>query len=164
LEELMVREEFNAKEYFENLPVMTYKKILDLLADQTKQKIITFCNYIDFKTEKTYQEVRVRYFNPEKHEQYISPDQNVDDIDFNLHHVLEKSGLDVKYSICYGYVNSYIASVGINYVDFPREVAERFVKEEIEKSKQEKKNEDISRIRKPEPISDDSEEPLPFEI
>lgn len=159
-------EDFNAEEYFSNLPVMTYKKIIDYLKDQTRQKIIIFSKYVDAKTGKTYQEVRVRFFDPEEYEYYISPDQNVDDIEKNLYRVFDRFGLDVDYAYQYDYVASYIASYGKNYLDFPREIANRIVKEAREAKAKSQQSDGQARVRTPEVTYEDtdSEGELPFEI
>jgi hypothetical protein len=134
-----MRTEFNAEEYYSKTPVITYKKIIDLLADQTVQKIIVFASDKDYKTGKTYQIVRVRYFNPERHELYMAPSQDVDVINSDLHSVLGKSELNPSYHALYNYVCSYIALVGRNYVDFPREVARQKYVEEVNKAREESK-------------------------
>ena len=157
--------DFNADEYFLNLPVMTYKKIIDLLKDQSTAKHIFYSTYVAVTgTGTIYQYIVVRNLKSGKEEIYLSPDQDIDDIDKNLHHILDNWDLDPDYAYKEDYIASYFATVGVNLVNFPIQIATRIVREWKELAAKRKKDLVRAKINLPDYTEEDCTTDLPFDI
>lgn len=155
---------FDFDEYYNSLPMIKYSGIIELLKDQSQPKDIYFCSTIAIPgSGAMYHYVVVRYIGSGKQEEFLSPDQIVEDIDINLHKTLICSDLGFIFYHQYNFVHSYAATLEKNTIYFPTRIAER-IYEEFNSSSQniEQIPEEKVRTRLKEKIFNPDD--LPFEI
>lgn len=121
---------FDYEEYCKNVDTISYEEIANLLRDQKEQKIISFRNCKHLITGKQYTFVDVRNISKDTFKEYLSPDQNDEDIENNLGNVIEALIQEPHFFETHetNYSDEFICVVGDNYVSFPNSIAKKYVR------------------------------------
>lgn len=121
-------ENFDYETYYSSLEVLSYEELVKLLENQEVLVIISFREDKDYSTNKTYHFIEVRNLIEDKCKYYLSPDQDVNDIEIKLHAALDNSKKEKDYYVYESeWRNDFICKIGKNYVNFPDEVTKREV-------------------------------------
>ena len=151
---------------FNDLEVLSYEKMIEILNDQQKNVLIWFTEYKDILfTGNEYHYVQVRDLFEDKHTTYKSPDQDDELIEINLSKAIEKSPIEGKYYICDQlWTKDYFCAIGSNRVSFPSSVTKKIFKAFRESAKRQtefKKEDNKKMVLKHEDLDPGK---LPFEL
>ena len=157
---------FNAEEYFGCLEVLPYEKIIELLGNEEKTTYINISSFIDMEGNgKKYFSIEVRTSGEEKPTNYLAPDQNAEDIENNLSNAIMQSSLNYQFMYCDDqWKLSYYCEVGQNRVSFPRETAQKIVRQFRELRINSKEYQEQEKVRAREMFPETKNDELPFKV